>query len=91
MTDSFVGQLIFFRVYSDVIESGDTVLNAVKDKKERLGRILQMHANKPQGNQGGARGRHRGGGRPQGSHHVATRCVIRPRRSSSNVWNSRGR
>ncbi|GAB2878091.1 elongation factor G [Paraburkholderia jirisanensis] len=45
MTDPFVGQLIFFRVYSGVIESGDTVYNAVKEKKERLGRILQMHAN----------------------------------------------
>ncbi|CAN0623079.1 elongation factor G [Burkholderia multivorans] len=45
MTDPFVGQLIFFRVYSGVVESGDTVLNATKDKKERLGRILQMHAN----------------------------------------------
>ncbi|WP_043229724.1 EF-Tu/IF-2/RF-3 family GTPase, partial [Burkholderia glumae] len=41
----FVGQLIFFRVYSGVVESGDTLLNATKDKKERLGRILQMHAN----------------------------------------------
>jgi elongation factor G len=45
MTDPFVGQLIFFRVYSGVINSGDTLLNATKDKKERLGRILQMHAN----------------------------------------------
>jgi len=45
MTDPFVGQLIFFRVYSGIVESGDTVLNATKDKKERLGRILQMHAN----------------------------------------------
>jgi elongation factor G len=45
MTDPFVGQLIFFRVYSGVVNSGDTVLNAIKDKKERLGRILQMHAN----------------------------------------------
>ncbi|WP_353193720.1 elongation factor G [Pandoraea pnomenusa] len=45
MTDPFVGQLIFFRVYSGVIESGGTVLNPLKDKKERLGRILQMHAN----------------------------------------------
>jgi elongation factor G len=45
MTDPFVGQLIFFRVYSGVVESGNTVLNAIKDKKERLGRILQMHAN----------------------------------------------
>jgi elongation factor G len=45
MTDPFVGQLIFFRVYSGMIKSGDTVYNPVKNKKERLGRILQMHAN----------------------------------------------
>src|ERR1700754_4623535 len=45
MTDPFVGQLIFFRVYSGVVKSGSTVLNSTKDKKERLGRILQMHAN----------------------------------------------
>ena len=45
MTDPFVGQLIFFRVYSGVINSGDTVYNPVKGRKERLGRILQMHAN----------------------------------------------
>ncbi|MGO4416267.1 elongation factor G [Cupriavidus sp. KB_39] len=45
MTDPFVGQLIFFRVYSGVVNSGDTVYNPVKSKRERLGRILQMHAN----------------------------------------------
>ena len=45
-TDPFVGNLTFFRVYSGVINSGDTVLNPVKDKKERFGRIVQMHANK---------------------------------------------
>jgi len=45
MTDPFVGQLIFFRVYSGTTKSGDTLLNATKDKKERLGRILLMHAN----------------------------------------------
>jgi elongation factor G len=45
MTDPFVGQLIFFRAYSGVVNSGDTVLNSTKGKKERLGRILQMHAN----------------------------------------------
>jgi elongation factor G len=45
MTDPFVGQLIFFRVYSGVIKSGDTVYNPIKGKKERVGRILQMHAN----------------------------------------------
>ncbi len=45
MTDPFVGSLTFFRVYSGVINAGDSVQNAVKGKKERLGRILQMHAN----------------------------------------------
>ena len=45
MTDPFVGQLIFFRVYSGVLASGDTIYNPVKGKKERIGRILQMHAN----------------------------------------------
>jgi elongation factor G len=45
MTDPFVGQLIFFRVYSGVIATGDSVYNPVKGKKERLGRLLQMHAN----------------------------------------------
>jgi elongation factor G len=45
MTDPFVGQLIFFRVYSGVINSGDTIYNPIKSRKERIGRILQMHAN----------------------------------------------
>ena len=45
MTDPFVGQLTFFRVYSGVVNSGDTVYNPTKSQKERLGRILQMHAN----------------------------------------------
>ena len=45
MTDPFVGQLIFFRVYSGVINSGDTIYNSIKGRKERIGRILQMHAN----------------------------------------------
>ena len=44
-TDSFVGSLTFFRVYSGVLNSGDTIFNPVKDKKERIGRILQMHSN----------------------------------------------
>jgi len=44
-TDSFVGTLTFFRVYSGVLRTGDTVYNSVKGKKERIGRILQMHAN----------------------------------------------
>ena len=45
MTDPFVGQLTFVRVYSGVLKKGDTVLNTVKGKKERIGRIVQMHAN----------------------------------------------
>ena len=44
-TDPFVGSLTFFRVYSGVLKSGDTVFNSVRSKKERIGRILQMHAN----------------------------------------------
>ena len=44
-TDPYVGQLIFFRVYSGVVSSGDTVYNPVKGRKERIGRLLQMHAN----------------------------------------------
>jgi elongation factor G len=44
-TDPFVGNLTFFRVYSGVLASGDTIYNSVKQKKERIGRILQMHAN----------------------------------------------
>lgn len=45
MNDPYVGQLTFFRVYSGVVKSGDTVYNPVKGKKERIGRIVQMHAN----------------------------------------------
>ncbi|MFZ9615228.1 MAG: elongation factor G [Fluviibacter sp.] len=45
MTDPFVGQLTFVRVYSGVLNSGDTIYNPVKQRKERIGRILQMHAN----------------------------------------------
>jgi elongation factor G len=48
MADPFVGKLAFFRVYSGSINAGSYVLNATKDKKERVGRILQMHANKRQ-------------------------------------------
>ncbi len=46
MTDPFVGQLCFLRVYSGKLNTGDTVLNAAKDKKERVGRLVKMHANK---------------------------------------------
>ena len=46
MTDPFVGRLTFFRVYTGMIEKGSYVLNSTKGKKERMGRLLQMHANK---------------------------------------------
>ena len=46
MTDPYVGQLAFIRVYSGVVKTGDTVLNVSKNKKERIGRLLRMHANK---------------------------------------------
>ncbi|WP_027389376.1 elongation factor G [Chrysiogenes arsenatis] len=46
MTDPFVGSLTFFRVYSGIMQSGSYVINSTKDKKERIGRILKMHANK---------------------------------------------
>ena len=68
MTDPFVGQLTFFRVYSGVVNSGDTIFNPVKGRKERIGRILQMHANERARDQGSARGRHRCGGGPEGLH-----------------------
>jgi elongation factor G len=52
MTDTYVGTLSFFRVYSGVLKSGSYVYNSAKDKKERIGRILQMHANKREEIQG---------------------------------------
>jgi translation elongation factor EF-G len=69
MTDPFVGQLTFFRVYSGVVNSGDTVYNPTKGQKERLGRILQMHANERKEIKEVYRRRHRGGGRPERRDH----------------------
>ena len=45
MSDPYVGKLTYFRVYSGTLTTGSAVLNATKDRKERIGRILQMHAN----------------------------------------------
>ena len=59
MNDPFVGTLTFMRVYSGVLQSAEQVLNTIKDKPERIGRMLQMHANNARGHQGGARRRHR--------------------------------
>src|SRR3546814_13828122 len=51
MTDPFVGTLTFARIYSGKLESASTVLNSVKDKREKIGRMLLMHANKREDNQ----------------------------------------
>ena len=76
MTDPYVGQLTFFRVYSGVMKSGDTIYNPIKGRKERIGRILQMHANQREEIKEVLRRRHRRGGRPEGSDH--RRHAVRP-------------
>ena len=58
MTDPYVGQLTFIRVYSGVLKSGDTVYNPIKSRKERIGRVLQMRQ-QPREIKGSAGGRHR--------------------------------
>ena len=90
MTDPYVGQLTFLRVYSGVLNSGDTVMNSVKGQKERIGRLLQMHANERKeikfveaGDIAAA----------VGLKNVTTGdtlCAV-DARSSSNAWNSRSR
>ena len=91
MTDPFVGTLTFFRVYSGVLKSGDQVYNPVKRKKERIGRLLQMHANEREGNQGSARRRHRRGRGPEGRHHRRHAVRRRTTSSRSSAWSSRSR
>ena len=77
MNDPFVGSLTFCRIYSGKLETGTTVLNSIKDKKERVGRMLLMHANNREDIKEAYRRRHRRAGRPQGHHAPATRCAIR--------------
>ncbi len=69
MNDPFVGNLTFFRVYSGKLEAGSYVYNAAKDKRERVGRLLQMHANKREEIKEVLRRRHRRRGRPPLDHH----------------------
>jgi elongation factor G len=69
MDDPFVGSITFVRVYSGTITSGTGALNSVKDKTERVGRMLLMHANFPRRRQGSQCRRHRGAGGPQAHHH----------------------
>ena len=76
MDDPFVGTITFCRVYSGKLESGTTVLNSTKDKKERVGRMLLMHANNREDIKEAYRRRHRRAGRPQGYPH--RRHAVRP-------------
>ena len=69
MTDPFVGKLTYLRVYSGQLESGSYVLNATKDKKERVGRLLQMHSNQRVDIDGCAAGDIVAVRRPEGHHH----------------------
>ena len=69
MTDPYVGQLTFVRVYSGVLKSGDSVYNPIRGKKERIGRILQMHANQREEIKEILRRRHRRLRRPEGRDH----------------------
>ncbi len=59
MSDPYVGKLTYFRVYSGKLPAGGQIINATKDKKERVGRILQMHANHREDKEARLRGRHR--------------------------------
>ena len=68
MTDPFVGKLTYFRVYSGMLKAGSYVYNSATGSKERVGRILQMHANQPRGARGGRRRRDRRRRRPQADH-----------------------
>jgi len=69
MSDPYVGKLTYFRVYSGKLSAGSPVLNATKDKKERIGRLLQMHANHREDKECRLRRRHRRGRRPQEHDH----------------------
>ena len=77
MDDPFVGTITFCRVYSGKVESGASLLNSTRDKKERVGRMLLMHANNREDIKEAYCGRHRRARRPQGHRAPATRCAIR--------------
>ena len=90
-TDPFVGKLCFFRVYSGTINAGTTVYNSDKDNNERIGRILQMHANHRQDIEYCLRGRYRCGGWLEEHHAPAIPCAMKSIRLSWNPWSSRSR
>ena len=91
MSDPFVGKLTYFRVYSGTLKAGSYVYNSTKDKKERVGRILQMHANHREDITAGLRRRHRGGRGPQGHHDGQHPLRRRTTRSSSSPSSSPSR
>ena len=91
MTDPFVGQLTFFRVYSGHLAAGGTVLNAGRGRRERVGRLLQMHANKREEIKDVYGRRHRRRGRPARLHHRRHPLRRSSTRSSSSRSTSRSR
>ena len=91
MTDPFVGTLTFFRVYSGVLNSGDTVYNPIKGSKERIGRLLQMHANKREEIKEVCAGDIAAAVGLKDVTTGDTLCDREARRSSSSAWTSRSR
>ena len=89
MTDPFVGSLTFFRVYSGVLNAGDQVLNPVKGKRERIGRILQMHANQPRRDQGSRAGDIAAAAGLKDVTTGDTLCIDQERGSCWSAWCSR--
>ena len=83
MTDPYVGKLTFFRVYSGVLAAGSYVYNSTKDRKERIGRLLQMHANKREEIEEVRAGDIAAAIGLEGHEDRATRCATRTIRSSS--------
>ena len=68
-TDKHLGKLTYVRIYSGTLESGSQVVNSTKDRKERIGKIYQMHANKREERPSGAGRRHHRGAGSQADHH----------------------
>ena len=91
MTDPYVGQLTFVRVYSGVLKSGDSVYNPIRGKKERIGRIVQMHANQREEIKEILRRRHRRLRGPEGRDHRRDAVRSGRRSSRSRRWCSRSR
>ena len=81
-TDPHLGKLTYVRIYSGVLENGSQVLNSTKDRKERIGKIYQMHANKREELPARGRRRHHRRGRPEADHH--RRHAVATRRSRSS-------